>query len=85
MYINDLNRNSLVILGGHQMGHEMSELDTIYQYDAARELWKRMDKRLRRPRKSFVAIPLPERYKCGAMQQKTTVRKQGQPYSNGYY
>ena len=46
---------------------------------------QRFDKRLRRPRKSFVAIPLPERYKCGAMQQKTTVRKQGQPYSNGYY
>ena len=73
-----------MILGGQHMGHEMSELDTIYQYDAGRELWKRMDKKLKRRRKSFVAISLPERYKCGAMQQRTTVRKD-QPYSTGYY
>jgi hypothetical protein len=73
-------RNSLVILGGHEMGNGV-ELDTIFQYDAHRELWKKMDKRLGRPRKSFVAIPLPERYKCNAMQQRTTVRKTNQPYS----
>ena len=64
------------------MGQEMTELDTIYQYDVSRELWKRMDKRLRRPRKSFVAIPLPERYKCGALQQKTMVRRTDKPYGD---
>ena len=54
------NRNSLVILGGHQMGHEMSELDTIYQYDPVTEDWVLRDETLLGARGSFGMVLVDE-------------------------
>lgn len=48
------------------MGGEMKDMDTIFMYDPEKELWKKKDKRLAVPRKSFVAITLPEFFKCSA-------------------
>ena len=55
-------------------GDMEGELDTVYQYDAYKELWKMMDRRLKRPRMSFVAVNLPEHYKCSALEQKKLVK-----------
>ena len=68
-------RNSLVIMGGNEMGGSSTELDTVFQYDPVHELWKRMDKKLKRRRKSFVAVSLPEHFKCSALEQKITVQR----------
>ena len=48
------------------MGGEMEDMDTIFMYDPEKELWKKKDKRLAVPRKSFVAITLPDMFKCSA-------------------
>ena len=48
------------------MGGEMEDMDTIFMYDPEKELWKKKDKRLAVPRKSFVAITLPEFFQCSA-------------------
>ena len=46
------------------MGGSMSDLDTIFLYDAEKELWRKKDQRLAVKRKSFVAISLPEFFTC---------------------
>ena len=51
-------------MGGHRMGGDLEELDTIYQYDPIKEQWSLLGKRLRRKRTSFVAISLPDYLSC---------------------
>jgi hypothetical protein len=54
----------LLILGGREMGGDLGELDSIFEYDSTKEVWSKRDKRLRRPRTSFVAISLPDYLSC---------------------
>ncbi|TRY75090.1 hypothetical protein TCAL_13207 [Tigriopus californicus] len=79
-------RNAMLILGGHEMGGDLDELDLVYQYDPMKEIWTVLNQRLRSTRTSFVAISLPNYYTCSSFPLPTTPTPYGyQPGSKIFF
>lgn len=76
----------MLILGGHEMGGDLDELDLVYQYDPTKEIWTVLNQRLQSTRTSFVAISLPNYYTCSSFPLPTTPTPYGyQPGSKIFF
>ncbi len=68
------------------MGGDLEELDLVLQYDPRKENWQRVGARLKKPRTSFVAIPLPDYLSCtNNFRPDATNRIKGGHHNKGYF